>query len=555
MAMHLRQRFDASPSSVALIDYSGTLRSVFRHAVGYALASALGASGCYSSSNGRDAEPGAANEAGAGQPRMPVVHGPKAIPGVATGSGTAGRGSGTPPSMPMAGAPSPAAGVDEPRANAPGGGEPNPGRAEPAKDAPSRATPVTVTCGSVIPLPQLFTGVTPADPFDAAEFRVQAMSLFEPQIWFTQGVLCATARDAAACQSDVAEAADEPNLLWVDARPMFGTIAQYVLTTRGDEVRKYQSREELLEFLGPIDSPEDALLLLFYDKYSVPCGAAPAPNATFAGLVPASMRQRDDGFEVLFLNQMFSCATNTIERVTLHVAPDGVVSELAREKMTESKGCEGRLPEGLCSQHVASSASALGEHFARMAHLEHASVAAFEVLAQELEEHGAPEELIAWARRSARDEVRHTATTRKLALRFGAQPTAAEVVSRPLRSLEAIAIENAREGCVRECYGAALGWYQAQSASDPAVAAAMAQIAEDETNHAALAFAVDAWARSRLDEVSRARVAAARTEAVNTLRCELLCPPNATTRDALGLPDPVAARRLCSALEQSLWVA
>jgi hypothetical protein len=269
--------------------------------------------------------------------------------------------------------------------------------------------------------------------------------------------------------------------------------------------------------------------------------------------VPSSIRERNDGFEILFLSQQFGCDENRIERVTLLVATDGTVTEIAREMMSEMKGCEGRRPAGLCSQHISDSTSALGEHFARMAHLEHASVAAFDVLAQELAAHAAPEELIAWARRSASDEVRHTSTTRDLAQRFGAHPTHAEVEARPLRSLEAIAIENAREGCVRECYGAALGWYQANSSNDADIAAAMARIADDETNHAALAFAVDAWACSRLDERGRARVAAARSEAVMALRCELHLAPNTATRAALGLPDPSAALRLCSVLERSLW--
>jgi hypothetical protein len=286
------------------------------------------------------------------------------------------------------------------------------------------------------------------------------MSVLEPQIWFTQGVLCDTAGNPTACQSEVARAADEPNLLWNNELPMYGKIAQYVLTTHGDEVHKYQSRAELLQFLGPIDSPEDALLLLYYDHRGVSC-AEPTANASFIGVVPSSVRERDDGYEILFLIQKFGCDGDTVERVTLLVATDGTVTELARDKMMEVKGCSGRRPEGLRSQHLGTGTSALGEHFARMAHLEHASVAAFEVLALELAAHAAPDELIAWARRSASDEVRHTATTRSLAQHFGADPSEAEVAVRPLRSLEAIAHTAFasildREGCVRECYGAAL---------------------------------------------------------------------------------------------------
>jgi hypothetical protein len=83
----------------------------------------------------------------------------------------------------------------------------------------------------------------------------------------------------------------------------------------------------------------------------------------------------------------------------------------------------------------------------------------------------------------------------------------------------------------------------------------MGEIAEDETRHAALAFAIDAWVQSRLDQRSRARVATARADAVTVLRSELAYAPDAVAREALGLPDRAAALRLCSALERSLWAA
>lgn len=58
---------------------------------------------------------------------------------------------------------------------------------------------------------------------------------------------------------------------------------------------------------------------------------------------------------------------------------------------------------------------------------------AFEVLAAELALHGAPADLIAGARSAAGDEVRHTTTTRELALRFGVSATTPDVrVSRAL---------------------------------------------------------------------------------------------------------------------------
>jgi hypothetical protein len=486
--MHRLQPFDASPASIAIADHASLLRRVFQRAVSCALASALGvgASGCYAA-----VDPQASPD----------------LPGA--GSGAAGQ---------------PARVTANPR-------------------------PAGVSLHCVNGIPQLFTGLM-ARPFDAAEFRIQARSTIGPQIIFSQGVLCDTAADRAVCEAHVAAASDHANLSFTDTLSMYGPVARYVLTTRADEVSKYQSREELLQFLGPIDSPEDALLLLYYDKFPVTC---PPAN----GIDPASIKELDDGYQVLFVIQTTSGCTETrTERVTLHVARDGRVTETARETTsTATTACAGRRPEGLRSQHLGAGAPALGEHFARMAHLEQASITAFEVLEAELVRHGAPEALIARARRAAAHEVRHTAMTRALALRFGARPTMAEVETVSLRSLEALAIDNAVEGCVRECFGAALGCYQARTAQDPEIAAAMAVIAEDETEHAALAFAIDGWVQSRLDDGARARVAAARARAVGELRGELAHVPDATTRAALGWPDATAALRVCSALEQSLWTA
>jgi len=135
-----------------------------------------------------------------------------------------------------------------------------------------------------------------------------------------------------------------------------------MLTTHGDEVRKYQSREELLRFLGPIDSPEDALLLLYYDNHPVLCQSATSAPSSFNGIDPASVRELADGFEVLQVSNESGCAGTRSERVTLHVTTDATVTETAREVTSDmTVGRAGRRPEGLRSRHVRTSPSALGE--------------------------------------------------------------------------------------------------------------------------------------------------------------------------------------------------
>ena len=56
--------------------------------------------------------------------------------------------------------------------------------------------------------------------------------------------------------------------------------------------------------------------------------------------------------------------------------------------------------------------------------------------------------------------------------------------------------ENAREGCVRETFGALIAMHQAERAGDPIIRRAMRRIAEEETRHAELAWEVASWSAS-----------------------------------------------------------
>jgi hypothetical protein len=152
-----------------------------------------------------------------------------------------------------------------------------------------------------------------------------------------------------------------------------------------------------------------------------------------------------------------------------------------------------------------------------MARLEAASVFAFRELRVELRAHGAPRALVRAAERAARDETRHARATRALARRYGANVPPPVVERRPVRSLEAIALDNATEGCVRETFGALVAHHQAHTARDPVVSAAMKRIARDETRHAALAYDIDAWATQRLGRLARRRVDAAKRDGYGAL--------------------------------------
>jgi hypothetical protein len=208
-------------------------------------------------------------------------------------------------------------------------------------------------------------------------------------------------------------------------------------------------------------------------------------------------------------------------RDTLRLDDEGNVIDSTHESIGHSGCVVGRRPEGLQAAVPLRMPTALGAYFANTAHLEAASVFAFERLARELSELGAPDALVEAALRSARDEIRHGALVGALARRFGGEPSEARVAEPPPRGRYAIALENAVEGCVRETYGALVAHHQAALASDPAVAATMGGIAEDETRHAELAWQVAAWLEPQLSAAEQHELARAQREAVARLSREV----------------------------------
>lgn len=189
----------------------------------------------------------------------------------------------------------------------------------------------------------------------------------------------------------------------------------------------------------------------------------------------------------------------------------------------------------------------VAERLAMQAYYEAASVDAFLRLARVLASsaHGdAPPvgRLIRRVEAAAADEARHASLFADLARAHGA------IAARPPplamdTSLVALAIENAIEGQVRETYGALVALHQAKHATTPELRAAFAAIADDEISHASLSWDLAEWFDGVLSSADRARVGAARAEAVASLR-------DGATRDyddvdaALGMPTPQAGRAL-----------
>ena len=210
-------------------------------------------------------------------------------------------------------------------------------------------------------------------------------------------------------------------------------------------------------------------------------------------------------------------------------------------------GSAGRVPAGLEPAHVRARTE-LGAYFASAARLEAASVTAFRRLREELELHGAPRELQDAARAAERDEVRHTRSMARLARRHGGRYVRPRVADVAARSFETIVHENAVEGCARETFGALLATWQAHHVSDAELAGMLTGIAEDETRHAALSWAIARWSLSLLDDDARARIEAAWGSALE----EVVAGADGHGARVAGLPSR-EERSLLAAELRGLW--
>jgi hypothetical protein len=394
---------------------------------------------------------------------------------------------------------------------------------------------VEVTCSEPYQ-PDYLAHVVPGEPVDylGLAAMVSTEASFAPREEI--GDPCATATNVDACMRALLEPPVESSLLLGGGGQFF---AYSVLrATRGDDVIEVTSGGALREFLVPIDSPGDAVLLATTAGFNATCSRSGArPSAT--------------GYEV----QLFTFpGCDGRRRHLIHVNAAGEMEHLdgVTEHEPDAHCIVGRRPLGLVAQRR--KGCSLGDHFARSAELEAASVPAFETLERELMAHGAPRAFARRCRRAAQDEVRHARDVARLARRLGGRPCKPEVVPlAAVRSLEAIALENALEGCVRETYGALVAQHQAARSRLPAVRRLYARIADDETRHAALAWDIARWAEAHAGAAARQRIRAAMRDAVHQLRESAGQPVTPELADVAGLPQPGTARVMLGALEQTLW--
>lgn len=312
---------------------------------------------------------------------------------------------------------------------------------------------------------------------------------------------------------------------------------QYHLFAYGPSGPSFVTTEdELKDFLGEIDTPNEAAWIAFANGYDIECDG---PSHT-----------TDSEGYIIYAERGTTCGGDVTGHRLL-VRADGTIEELDSAVVEKGEpGCViGRLPAGSVeARTTGADEHPVSRYFAEVARLEASSVLAFREIAFELRHHGAPDALIEWAERAAREETRHALACRGLAERYGSRVSPVRVSKSAPRSLFEMARDNAVEGLTREAFGALLAHHQAVRAKDSAVRRTMQQIAVDETSHAEFSIALHRWLTTKLDERERALIEDARHAAREQFRCEAQKPYADEIIEQVGMPTPEVSRKLFDAL-------
>jgi hypothetical protein len=290
-----------------------------------------------------------------------------------------------------------------------------------------------------------------------------------------------------------------------------------------------------------------------YDACSMPCGCykPPPPTVVYKSYTCPDGMFDDMGNCTAPVNCMTECGPNPAGFGPYYTTVCRTLRDPAGELQLECTWYPppcGRKTEGQESCVAPEGVQGWLETAAR---LEAGSVDAFVRLSRELLAAGAPRELVEGARRAAADEVRHARDVAALA--GGPPPDGGGYGRFELRALDEVALENAVEGCVRETFGALVAMYQAEAAEDPRVRETFRTIAREETAHAALAWEIDAWSRSRLSRRVRMRMDRARRREMDKLAREVAIEPSPELVRTLGLPPAAVAQQLLSGLRRTAF--
>jgi hypothetical protein len=156
-------------------------------------------------------------------------------------------------------------------------------------------------CGS-----DLFDGLSLAQPADGIELHGSAGLLA------LTGTLCGGASDRAACEQRARDEAPK-NGFAIPGEAGGPADTEYLVYTRGDDVRFATDTAGLVDLVGVIDAPQDARLVAVMYAYYPAC----------------RLRQNGDGYD-FYAQQSGRCGTRFA--IEGHVTADAHLSEKDREQ-------------------------------------------------------------------------------------------------------------------------------------------------------------------------------------------------------------------------------
>lgn len=218
-----------------------------------------------------------------------------------------------------------------------------------------------------------------------------------------------------------------------------------------------------------------------------------------------------------------------------------------------ARALRGRGHASVLPSVTVSADDVVGAWLADAAHAESVSWMALRAVERELQAHEAPASLARGARQIAAAALHNAAVLEAMALRWGVRPRQPKVVSIAVRPLDALAAENAGQGCVRVTWAALEAQYQGYYARDPVIRRTMQRIAADGLRHAEFSWSVDSWAARRLGPQGRDGVAHARAQSVADVFEALAVERERGLCIEAGLPTSATARGLARALTEALW--
>lgn len=198
--------------------------------------------------------------------------------------------------------------------------------------------------------------------------------------------------------------------------------------------------------------------------------------------------------------------TCVVGRPFLVLGEERTARTIARGGWSESE----RTPE--VSDLSQETRERLSEAWSAIGRMEHASIAAFARFALELLAYGAPADLVADASSAMADETLHARLAYGLASAYAGQRLGPAEL-RVDGSLDGLALDTSvvtafLEGCIGETVAALEATEALAVATDAAVRAVLARVADDEARHAELAWRFVQWALPRARSDIRGRLRA-----------------------------------------------